>query len=159
MLLYLIFVRWFIKILLFLILGGLGLWQGSELLVDGAKNIAFNFGVSERVIGITIVAIGTSVPELAASVIAAIKKETDISLGNIVGSNIFNILCVMGLVTTISPINFSDVNVINNDMMWMLMFSLLLLPLGFITPKNNINRLKGVFVLLLFISFIIITLL
>ena len=80
------------NILFFFVLGGFGLWGGSELLIEGATSMALQFGVSERIIGITIVSIGTSVPELAASVIAVVKKEKAISLGNLIGSNVFNIL-------------------------------------------------------------------
>ena len=81
-------------IVLFMFFGGFALWAGSELLVKGAVNLAESFGVSERIIAVTVVSVGTCIPELASSIIAAIKKEADISIGNIIGSNIFNILCV-----------------------------------------------------------------
>lgn len=81
--------------LFYLGIGGVGLWAGSELLVEGAKAMAEDFGVSQRVIGVTVVSVGTSIPELSASIIAVIKKEKAISLGNLIGSNIFNILAVL----------------------------------------------------------------
>jgi cation:H+ antiporter len=82
------------------------LYLGAEFLVDGATSLAKALGVSNKVIGLTIVAIGTSLPELAASVAAALKKEMEISIGNIIGSNIFNILSVLGLSAFIRPIEF-----------------------------------------------------
>ncbi|MCB0387882.1 MAG: calcium/sodium antiporter, partial [Winogradskyella sp.] len=92
------------KIIVWLLIGGFALYFGSEWLVLGAKDLALSFGVSERVISVTMVAIGTSVPELAASVIAAVKQEKAISLGNLIGSNIFNIASVLGLTAMIHPI-------------------------------------------------------
>src|SRR5690606_22197063 len=85
------------KTVLFLGIGGTALWGGSELLIDGAVGLASAFGVSDRIVGITVVSVGTSVPELAASVIAVLKKEKAISLGNLIGSNIFNLLGVLGI--------------------------------------------------------------
>jgi len=108
------------KTVLFLGLGGLGLWGGSELLIKGAVGMASAFGVSERVIGITIVSVGTSVPELAASIIAVIKKEKAISLGNLIGSNIFNLLAVLGITSIITPIKVMDDGLLSNDIFWML---------------------------------------
>jgi cation:H+ antiporter len=122
------------KLFFFLVIGGLGLWGGSELLINGAVGIAQYFEVSERIIGITIVSIGTSVPELAASIIAIIKKEKAISLGNLVGSNVFNILAVLGITAMVTPISVTDQNLINSDIVWMLAISFLILPLSFI-PK------------------------
>ncbi|MBT8300131.1 MAG: calcium/sodium antiporter, partial [Maribacter sp.] len=96
------------KAVLFLGFGGVALWGGSELLVNGAVGIANNYGVSERVIGITVVSLGTSIPELAASIIAIVKKEKAISLGNLIGSNIFNLLAVLGITSIITPIQVMD---------------------------------------------------
>ena len=96
------------KIVLFLVLGGVGLWGGSELLIQGATSLAQEFGVSERIIAVTVVSIGTSIPELAASIIAFVKKEKAISLGNLIGSNVFNILAVLGITSMITPIALSD---------------------------------------------------
>ncbi len=105
-------------ILFFLVLGGVGLWGGSELLIRGAVNLANDFGVSERVIGVTIISVGTSIPELAASIIAIIKKEKAISLGNLIGSNIFNILAVLGITSMITPITVQDDHLLTNDIVW-----------------------------------------
>jgi cation:H+ antiporter len=120
------------------------LYFGSKWLVEGAISVAQDFKIEERIIGVTIIAFGTSVPELAASVIAAVKKETEISIGNIIGSNIFNILCVIGLTATIQPIKVSE-KMIFSDMIWMLGIAFLLGIILFLWKK--INRWHG-FVLL-----------
>ena len=93
------------------------------------------YGVSERVIGVTVVSVGTSIPELAASVIAVIKKEKAISLGNLIGSNIFNLLAVLGITSIITPIKVMDQALLSNDIFWMLGISFLILPLVFF-PKG-----------------------
>lgn len=123
------------KLVLFLGLGATALWGGSELLVDGAVGMATLYGVSERVIGVTVVSVGTSIPELAASVIAVIKKEKAISLGNLIGSNIFNLLAVLGITSIITPIKVMDQALLSNDIFWMLGISFLILPLVFF-PKG-----------------------
>ncbi len=123
------------KTVLFLGLGGIGLWGGAELLIKGAVEMALTYGVSERVIGITVVSVGTSIPELAASVIAVLKKEKAISLGNLIGSNIFNLLAVLGITSIITPIQVMDDGLLSNDIFWMLGVSFLVLPLVFI-PKG-----------------------
>jgi len=103
------------KTVLFLGIGGTALWGGSELLIDGARNLAVSMGVSERVIAVTFVSVGTSIPELAASVIAVIKKEKAISVGNLIGSNIFNLLAVLGITSIITPINVIDQKLLSSD--------------------------------------------
>ncbi len=123
------------KAVLFLGFGGLALWGGSELLVTGSVGLAKNYGVSERIIGITIVSIGTSIPELAASVVAIVKKEKAISLGNLVGSNIFNIMAVLGITSLITPVTVMDQGLLGNDIFWMLGMAFLILPLVFF-PKG-----------------------
>lgn len=137
------------------IIGGLALLIiGANLFVENAIEIARMFNVSESVIGLTLVAIGTSLPELATSVVASLKGESDISLGNIVGSNIFNILAILGIASVISPINFGNITYI--DLSIMLMFAVVLLPLartGFI-----INRKEGVLLLLLYLGYMYILL-
>ncbi|MFD2565160.1 calcium/sodium antiporter [Aquimarina rubra] len=148
------------KMILWLLIGGLALYFGSELLVEGAKDIATRMGVSEAVIGLTMVAVGTSVPELAASVIAALKQEKAISLGNLIGSNIFNIASVLGVTSLIQPIVVSDTRLMNIDIFWMLGFAMILLPLAFIPKKMILSRPKGflifagycVFIALVFIK-------
>ena len=142
------------KIFLWLVIGGVALWAGSELLVEGAIDIAEKLGVSERVIGVSMVALGTSVPELAASVIAALRKEKAISLGNLIGSNIFNIASVLGLTAIIKPIHVADKNLLSNDLIWMIAIALLLLPLIFLPKKLEISRFKGLLLFTAYITFI-----
>ena len=136
------------KIFIWLLIGGVALFFGSEFLVDGAKDIAKNLGVSEGVISITMIAIGTSVPELAASLIAIIKGEKAISLGNLIGSNIFNIASVLGLTSLIKEIPVTEAQILSRDIFWMLGFSAILLPLVFIPKKFVLGRFKGVFLFL-----------
>ena len=131
------------KIFIWLIIGGVALYFGSEFLVDGAKELAKSVGVSEGVISITMIAIGTSVPELAASIIAAIKGEKAISLGNLIGSNIFNIASVLGITAIIKEIPVTESQMLGRDIFWMLGFSLVLLPLVFLPKKYILSRIKG----------------
>ncbi|MFC4268413.1 calcium/sodium antiporter [Polaribacter marinivivus] len=136
-----------IKIFTYLVVGGLGLWGGSELLIKGATYLALDFGVTERVIAVTVVSVGTSIPELAASLIAIIKKEKAISLGNLVGSNIFNILAVLGITSIITPIPVVDERLLSNDIFWMLGISFLILPLVFIPKGLRLNWKDGIILL------------
>jgi len=124
------------KIFIWLLIGGVALYYGSEWLVEGAKTLASSLGVSEYAISVTVIAIGTSVPELAASVIAALKKEKAISIGNLIGSNIFNIACVLGLTAVVKPIgvNPNTPEILSTNMFWMIGFAAILIPLVFI-PK------------------------
>jgi len=131
------------KIVLWLLIGATALYFGSEWLVDGSKAIARSIGVSEAVIGVSLIAVGTSVPELAASVIAAAKQEKAISLGNLIGSNIFNIGSVLGLTAVIKPIPVTETQILSNDIFWMLGFAAILLPMIFIKNKMQISRKKG----------------
>ena len=131
------------KITIWLIIGAASLYFGSEWLVEGAKQFAVYIGVSEAVIGVSVIAIGTSIPELAASIIAAIKQEKAISLGNLIGSNIFNIGSVLGLTAMIKPIPVTEPQILTNDIFWMLGFAFILLPMIFIKKKFEITRLKG----------------
>lgn len=139
---------------LFFILGALGLWGGSELLIYGATDLALNLGVSERLIGITIVSVGTSIPELAASLIAVTKKEKAISLGNLIGSNVFNILAVLGITAMIQPVSITDNELISVDIYWMLGISFLILPLVFLPKRMRLERKGGLILLLVYIVFI-----
>ncbi|WP_026777040.1 calcium/sodium antiporter [Polaribacter sp. Hel_I_88] len=136
------------KTVFYLIIGGIGLYGGSELLIKGATSLALEFGVTERVIGVTVVSIGTSVPELAASIIAIIKKEKAISLGNLIGSNIFNILAVIGITSIITPISLSDERLLTSDIYWMLGISFILLPMVFIPKRFNLNWKHGIILLI-----------
>jgi len=136
------------KITLWLIIGALALYFGSEWLVDGARDLARTLGVSDAVIAATVIAIGTSVPELAASVIAAAKKEKAISLGNLIGSNIFNIGSVLGLTSIIKNIPVTDSQILTHDIFWMLAFAAVLIPLMLIPKRFQINRFKGLFLVI-----------
>jgi cation:H+ antiporter len=146
------------KIAIFFALGGLGLWGGSELLIKGATTLAKDFGVTERVIGITIVSIGTSVPELAASIIAIIKKEKAISLGNLIGSNIFNLLAVLGITSIITPVSLVDERLLTSDLFWMLAISFIILPLVFLPKRYQLNWKHGSLLLIGYFVFIYYTL-
>lgn len=137
------------KIVFSFIFGGSALYFGSELLIEGAIKMANYLEVSERIISISVIAIGTSIPEAATSIIAAIRKEKSISLGNLIGSNIFNIGSVIGLTAMIHPIPLIDKKLIDIDMIWLLSFSILLLPLVLLPKKYEISRHKGI-VLLIF---------
>tara|TARA_R110002096_G_C14578008_1_gene721071 strand:- start:119 stop:1063 length:945 start_codon:yes stop_codon:yes gene_type:complete len=141
------------KIGIWLLIGAAALYFGSEWLVDGAKEIAISIGVSEAVIGVSLIAIGTSVPELAASVIAAAKQEKAISLGNLIGSNIFNIGSVLGLTAIIKPIPVTAPQILTNDIFWMLGFSAVLIPLVFLPKRLQISKFKGFFLVFAYGAF------
>lgn len=143
------------KIIIWLLIGAAALYFGSEWLVKGATQIAINLGVSEAVIGVTMIAIGTSVPELAASVIAAAKKEKAISLGNLIGSNIFNIGSVLGLTSMIKTIPVTEPLILSRDIFWMLLFAAAILPLGLLPKRNEINKTKGFALVILYGVFIV----
>lgn len=127
--------------LIFIAVGVVGLALGSSWLIDGAIEISRNFGVSEYAISATVVAFGTSVPELATSIIAASKKETDISLGNLIGSNIFNLFAVIGVTSTVTEIPVGE-NVLSSELYWVIGAVVLLLPLMYY--KQKLTRIKGV---------------
>lgn len=147
---------WF-KIIIWLIIGGAALYGGSELLVNGSVSLARDLGVSERVISVTMIAIGTSIPELAASVIAALKKEKALSFGNLIGSNIFNIASVLGITSLIQPIVMQSQEVLSKDIYWMIAFSFILVPLAFIPKKFLFSRIKGAVILAGYAVFLYIT--
>jgi cation:H+ antiporter len=140
-----------IKLLSFLTLGSVCLYIGSRLLVDSASNLASALGVTDRVISVSIVAFGTSVPELAASIIAAYKKEKEMSLGNLIGSNIFNILAVLGVTSIIHPIHVVESGLLSNDIWWMAAVSLIILPLMFLFHKGHIGRIEGFILLSIYV--------
>jgi len=135
---------------LFLLGGLVALFFGAGWLLDGAVAIAQHAGMEERVIAVTVIAFGTSVPELVTSAVAAFKKQTDISIGNLIGSNIFNIMAVIGLTSMVQPIPVRDPNTLSSDMWWVLGIAVALLPLMLIGKK--LGRLKGV---LLFGSYVV----
>lgn len=130
--------------------GGFFLWLGSEVLVNSAVSLATSLGVSERIISISVVSIGTSIPELSASIIAIINKEKAISIGNLIGSNIFNILAVMGITAMIHPISVIDRAILDIDFFWMIGVSLLIFPLVFIPKKMRLGRLEGFCLLIIY---------
>ena len=142
------------KIFIWLLIGGVALYFGSVWLVDGAKELATALGVSDAVIAATVIAIGTSVPELAASIIAAVKKEKALSLGNLIGSNIFNIGSVLGLTSIIKTIEVTDASILSRDIFWMLAFSAVLIPLIIIPKRFNISRYKGLLLMVAYGLFI-----
>ena len=137
---------------LYLVGGLIGLKFGTDWFVEGAKGVAKSFGMTDKVIGVTIVAFGTSVPELVASGVAAYRRQTDISLGNLVGSNIFNILIVLGITSLIMPIQVSE-SVMSFDMYWMLGIALALYPMMFIGKK--MGRIHGLILLSAYITYIV----
>ena len=143
------------KIIIWLAIASLSLYYGSEWLVYGAINFAEQIGVSEAVISVSIVAIGTSIPELATSLIAISKGEKGISLGNLIGSNIFNIGSVLGITAMIKPIVIDDLEILNRDMLWMLVFAVLILIIALLPKKDFIGKFKGFFLILLYSIFII----
>ena len=142
------------KITLWLLIGALALYFGSELLVKGAVELATAMGVSERVIAVTMIAVGTSVPELAASIIAVMKQEKSISIGNLIGSNIFNIGSVLGITALIKPIPVENAELLSKDIFWMLGFAAILIPITLFFGKNEINRFKGVLIFTAYAAFI-----
>ena len=141
-----------LRMLFILIISGITLLSfGANLFVKGAIDIARYFGISEIVIGMTIVALGTSLPELATSVIASFRKEHAISIGNIVGSNLFNLLSVIGIVSLVSPIE-SPKEILFFEIPYMIIYGLILFPIGML--KQPIHRLTAAFLLIGYLLFI-----
>ena len=139
--------------ILYILLGLVGLMFGGKWIVDGAVEIARNFGLSEAFIGLTVVAIGTSLPELAASGMAAWKKQTDIAVGNIVGSNIFNVLWILGISSSIRPLPFQVEN--QNDIVITFGTGVLLFVFVFVGGKGVLARGEGIASIILYITYII----
>lgn len=139
---------------IFMIIGGLiGLMVGGKMVVEGAVQLAISFGVTETLIGLTIVAAGTSLPELATSAVAAFKKKSDIAVGNIVGSNIFNIFLVLGISATIRPIVFSSGT--NLDIFVLIFSTLLFMLFMFIgKTKKIMNRWKGITFITIYLAYL-----
>ena len=133
--------------------GGLvGLAIGSKWIVDGAMAIASSFGMSESLIGLTVVAVGTSLPELATSAVAAYKKDVDIAVGNIVGSNIFNIFWILGVSAVIRPLPFSPMFV--SDIFMTVLATLLLFVFLFIGKRHILERWQGICFIIFYISYV-----
>ena len=145
-------------IIAFVALGSLGLAFGSQWLVKGAVGLARAFDVSERIIGITLVSIGTSLPELVASGMAIVRKESGISIGNLIGSNLFNILTVLGVTAVIHPLHVVDDRLLSFDIWVMLGFTFLLLPLVFVPKKLELNWREGIILSAAYIAYLVVTL-
>ncbi|EDM72982.1 K+-dependent Na+/Ca+ exchanger related-protein [Roseobacter sp. AzwK-3b] len=143
------------QISVFLVLGLVGLPLGADLLVDNASIIARQYGVSDTVIGLTLVALGTSLPELATTVMAALRKQADVALGNVIGSNMFNLLAIIGITAVIGPIPV-DPEFLRFDLWVMLAASLLIVP--FVFFKQDIGRVWGVILTGLYVAYVVIVL-
>jgi len=143
------------QISVFLVLGLVGLPLGADLLVDNASIIARQYGVSDTVIGLTLVALGTSLPELATTVMAALRKQADVALGNVIGSNMFNLLAIIGITAVIGPIPV-DPEFLQFDLWVMLAASLLIVP--FVFFKQDIGRVWGVILTGLYVAYVVIVL-
>ncbi len=141
-----------LRSLLNVIAGLVGLTLGGKWIVDGAIALATKFGLSESLIGLTIVAVGTSLPELATSAVAAYKRNVDIAVGNVVGSNIFNIFFVLGISATIKPLLFKAKN--NIDLGMVILSSLMLFFFMFTGKKRSLDRWEGIICLILYSSYI-----
>ena len=129
-----------------LVFGGILLYLGSDWFVLAAIDVANYFNVSQRIIGISVVSVGTSIPELATSLVALINKEKNISIGNLIGSNIFNVFAVLGITSMLIPLNVIDVDLIEFDIYVMLFFAMVILPLIFFPKKYVLGRVEGIII-------------
>ncbi|MDG1929969.1 MAG: calcium/sodium antiporter [Flavobacteriaceae bacterium] len=145
-------------IIFFMALGSLGLAFGSQWLVEGAVGLARAYDVSERIIGVTLVSVGTSLPELAASGMAIAKKEQGISIGNLIGSNLFNILTVLGLTAVIHPLQLVDQQLLAFDIWVMIGFAVLLLPLVFFAKGLQLSWRQGLVLAFCYATYMTLTL-
>lgn len=143
------------QILVFLVLGLVGLPLGADILIDNASIIAAQYGVSDSVIGLTLVALGTSLPELATTVMAALRKQADVALGNVIGSNMFNLLGIIGVAALVGPIPV-DPGFLTFDLWVMLAASLVLVP--FVFFKVDIGRVWGVLLTAAYLGYVTIVL-
>ena len=139
------------KSLLFLVVGVAGIVIGGDVVVDSASNIALKIGMSQTLVGLTIVSIGTSLPELVTSIVAARKNEVDMALGNVIGSNIFNILFVLGVAAAISPVGFALENII--DIAFLIIIRAI--TLVFAWTSKEINRKEGIIMLVLYAAYMV----
>ena len=143
-----------VKNLVLIILGIAGLKIGGDLVVENAKLVAIALNISEKIIGLTIVAIGTSLPELVTSLTAAIKGESDIAIGNIIGSNIFNLLFIIGVSAVITPITYNISY--NFDMIFLFIAMILMCIFPFIKPKDEMSRSNGLIYTLIYIIYMLV---
>jgi len=139
-----------VKDVLFIAVGSVGLVFGAEWLVNGASEIALNFGVSKRIVGLTVVAFGTSAPELVTSIVAAYRKNSDLGLGNLIGSNIFNVLLILGVTGVIQPFHVDEL-FSNYDIFWVIGATAILYPL--MKSRDRISRWEGLFLLAIYVSY------
>ena len=144
----------YFKSISMLLLGVLLLKYGADFLVNSAMNIADYFEVPDRVIAVTIVAIGTSIPELAASIIAAYRNEDSLAIGNLIGSNVFNIFAVLGLTAIIKPINMIEKALLSFDTMWMLAITIVFGASLYLNKKRYLYRKDGLFLFILYLLYI-----
>ena len=135
--------------LIYIVLGGASIAVGGDMVVDSASRIAIDFGMSQTLVGLTIVSIGTSLPELVTSIVAARKNEVDMALGNAIGSNIFNFLMVLGIASAISPIAFITENII--DIIILIVFSIVVWIMAW--TKTKLNKGEGLIMLALYIAY------
>ncbi|WP_299352587.1 calcium/sodium antiporter [uncultured Shimia sp.] len=140
------------KIVIFLVLGLIGLPLGADLLIDSAEVLARRYGVSESVIGLTLVALGTSLPELATTTMAALRRQADVAIGNVIGSNMFNLLAIIGIASFVGPLPV-DPEFLYFDLWVMLGASVLLVP--FVYFRRDINRVWGIALTVLYVSYIL----
>jgi cation:H+ antiporter len=138
---------------LYVIAASGGLALGANLLVDNAVSIAREIGLSERIISVSMIALGTSIPELTTSAIAAFRKQTDISIGNILGSNIFNIGLVLGVTTMVKPIDANPL-ILSFDIFWFVGAAVFLIFILLLPPKSLISRWKGLTMLLVYLIYL-----
>ena len=142
------------KNILLSLIGVVGIVFGGNLVVDSATNIAYALGMSEKLVGLTIVAVGTSLPELVTSIVAALKGENDIALGNVLGSNIFNLVLILGASATISPITVSGVMLI--DFIILIAVTLFIGALIFFNKKEDkrLGRLEGIILVGIYVAYL-----
>lgn len=148
----------YFKSVLMLLSGVLLLKYGADFLVNSAMDIANYFKVPDRVIAVTIVAIGTSIPELAASIIAAYRNEDSLAIGNLIGSNVFNIFAVLGFTAMIKPINMINKALLSFDTMWMLSITIVLGVTLYLNKKRNLYRKEGFFLFVMYLLYMYLTL-
>ena len=125
---------------------------GGNLFLDSAKNLAKTWGLSDAVIAITIVAVGTSLPELVTAIIAASKKNPQLALGNVIGSNLFNLMFILGVASTVRPLSFQSINIV--DYLVMLVAALMLYLVIYTFKKNKFDRIEGIIFLAIYIAYI-----
>ena len=142
------------KSVFLLVLGGVGLYFGADFFIKGAVSIAKSFNIDDRIISLSLVAIGTSIPELAASLIAVFKKQNGIALGNLIGSNIFNILAVLGITSFFVELNLEDKTIFYTDLIWMMAFALIIYPLQKIGKKNMLGLREGIVILAMYLAYL-----